>query len=81
MGIVRNKTLLEHSLASFIKRDTPLPIMAFLLTGAYQLLLMDNVEDYAAVNETVQASKEILQQKEVAFLNAVLRNVASNKGK
>jgi 16S rRNA (cytosine967-C5)-methyltransferase len=81
LGIVRNKSLLEQTIKPFIKRTPSLPVFAFLLTGTYQFLLMDNIEDYAAVNETVEAAKGTLRPKEVAFLNAVLRKIVLNKKK
>ncbi len=79
LGIIRNKLLLEHILGPFVKKSPTPPVLSFLLTGAYQLLLMDNVEDYAAVNETVEAAKSTLRPKEVSFLNAVLRRLAQNR--
>jgi 16S rRNA (cytosine967-C5)-methyltransferase len=45
----------------------------FLLAGLYQILLMDSITPYAAVNETVEAAK-VKGRGAAGFVNAVLRN-------
>lgn len=51
----------------------------FLLVGIYQLFMMENMEDYAAVMETVEASKSECSKHGTAFINAVLRKVLQNR--
>ena len=46
--------------------------------GIYQILFLDSVSDYAAVNETVNLAKKI-DNRSFGFINAVLRNVIRQK--
>lgn len=48
--------------------------------GAYQILYMDRVPDSAAVNETVNALKDIGKGKLAGFVNGVLRGLVRKKG-
>jgi 16S rRNA (cytosine967-C5)-methyltransferase len=48
---------------------------ALLYVGAAQILYMDDVPDFAAVNETVEAAKECENPNIVKTVNAVLRNL------
>jgi 16S rRNA (cytosine967-C5)-methyltransferase len=51
------------------------PLQTLLSLGVYQLIFMDHVPAYAAVDETVQLAKEIGQSRWVNFANGVLRGV------
>ena len=51
----------------------------YLLVGLYQIIFMDDVAEYAAVNETVEASKRKLSQGGSGFVNAVLRRALREK--
>ncbi len=52
---------------------------ACILVGLYQLLFMDDVQEYAAVNETVEAAKAAGGEKAANFVNAVLRRAQADK--
>jgi len=52
---------------------------ACILVGLYQLLFMDDVQEYAAVNETVEAAKVAGGEKAASFVNAVLRRAQADK--
>ena len=45
----------------------------------YQILFLDKVPDYAAVNESVEFVKKLQGQKHADQTNAVLRNIIRNK--
>ncbi len=45
----------------------------------YQILFLDKIPDYAAVNEAVEFVKKIQGQKSADLTNAVLRNIIRNK--
>jgi 16S rRNA (cytosine967-C5)-methyltransferase len=74
-GTVQRKRTLDHLLGKFVSR--PLegldpPVLAGLRLGIYQLVLLDGISDYAAVNESVELVKR--ESKGGAqFVNAVLR--------
>ena len=81
-GIVRRKLALEYIEQKFIPRRPEDFILAALHVGVYQLCFMDNVEEFAAVHETVEAIKSRRHKDAVraaGMVNAVLRNVQEEK--
>ncbi len=50
-----------------------------LRVALYQVLFLDRVPDYAAVNEVVEFVKKLQGQKPADLVNAVLRNIIRNK--
>ena len=48
-----------------------------LVLGAYQLLFT-RIPDHAAINETVEAARELQQVKTIRLINAILRNISRN---
>ena len=80
-GVVRWKRLLEWVIKQTAKHVPPPLLESFLLTGLYQLLMMENVADYAAVNETVMLTKEKFSSKQADFVNAILRRAIREREK
>ena len=80
-GVVRWKRLLEWVIKQNAKHIPPPLLKSFLLTGLYQLLMMENMADYAAVNETVAAAKIKFAPRQSDFVNAVLRRAIRDKVK
>jgi 16S rRNA (cytosine967-C5)-methyltransferase len=52
------------------------PVRAALRLGAYQLIYLDGVPRYAAVNESVELVRRARLERAVPFANAVLRRLA-----
>lgn len=59
--------------------DTDPLIRNLLRLSLYQLLFLDKVPDYAAVNDAVEAAKNLKTSKAAGFVNGVLRNVLRQK--
>ncbi|MEI8138252.1 MAG: 16S rRNA (cytosine(967)-C(5))-methyltransferase RsmB [bacterium] len=78
-GTVKWKRELEWVLKQCMKQMPAIPLRAHMMVGLYQILHMDSVESYAAVNETVAAVKAVSSQTEANFTNAVLRRVLREK--
>ena len=57
LGAVRRFRALSWSIGRYAKRYPTPEIQALLLCGAYQLLYMAGVADYAAIHATVEASR------------------------
>ena len=74
-GVLRRRRALDWVLARHVRRIPPPFTAALLLVGLYQLLFMDDVEEYAAVNETVEAIKRQAGRAQAGFANAVFRTV------
>ena len=78
-GVVRWKRLLEWVAAPRVHHMPEPELRALMLVGLYQLLIMTEIEPYAAVNETVEAVKGRHNQGVADFVNALLRGVLREK--
>jgi 16S rRNA (cytosine967-C5)-methyltransferase len=80
-GTLRAKSALAARLTALAPRglakgDTQ--VLAHLLLGAYQILLLDRIPAFAAVDETVSALRRLRGQKVAGFANAILRKLAAS---
>jgi 16S rRNA (cytosine967-C5)-methyltransferase len=80
-GVVKNKLYLDYVLGNFIR--TPLDKLkpcdlVILRMGLYQLLFMNSVPEYAAVDESVDLAKRFSPGHE-GFINGVLRQYLRDK--
>lgn len=73
--IFRNLGTIEKSLGRFTEFRPAPEQMAALVMGSAQLLYMNDVPDYAAVNESVN----LVGKNKRGFINAVLRKIIANR--
>ncbi len=78
MGVLRWQSLLDSSIASYIK--TPLAkldleVLIALRMGAYQLAFLDRIPGHAIVHETVELIKRSRKRSAASLVNAVLRKL------
>ncbi len=81
-GVLENKILLDYYLASLIQsglKKVKKQDLSILRMGAYQLLFMNSVPDYAAINESVGMARKFCKGRD-KFINGVLRNVQRKAG-
>ncbi|HEY5653202.1 MAG TPA: 16S rRNA (cytosine(967)-C(5))-methyltransferase RsmB [Pontiella sp.] len=79
-GVVRNRNIFLWLESQWLKKEPQLFFRAILWVGLYQLLFMDHVEHYAAINETVDAAKNRSDGAGAAkMINAVLRRAQREK--
>ncbi len=79
-GTLRVRVALEARLAPLAPRGLKdLPVLAELLVAAYQLLALDRVPAFAAVNAAVNAVNAKRGKRVAGFANAVLRKVAQGE--
>ena len=78
-GTVRWKRTLEWAVRAYIRHRPPARVNGALLVGAYQLLLRPDIPAYAAINETVDAARELSAHRTGGFVNAVLRAIQSDR--
>jgi 16S rRNA (cytosine967-C5)-methyltransferase len=83
LGVLRRRALLDHALAAVSSR--PLhridpEVMAALRIGAYGLLFLDRVPDFAAVSSAVELVRAAGRHAAAGFANAVLRAIAAAGG-
>lgn len=78
-GVVRWRRRLDWLLDACCRRSPDPSLRALLWVGAYQVLMLSEVEPYAAVNETVNAVKAQHAPKQAHFVNAVLRRLLRDR--
>ena len=75
-GVLRHRARIDHTLASHCDLvRTPPKIRTVLRVAVHQLLLLDRVPAYAAVDDAVQTARDIGGAKLAGFTNAVLRKI------
>lgn len=78
-GVLRHRSLLDHALSLHcrrpLRRVSP-DVLDALRLAAYQILLLDRIPGYAAVNDAVDAVRRDRGKAPAGFANAVLRKLA-----
>ena len=81
-GVLEHLYLLDFYISAFssikIKKIMP-QVLDAIRCGVYQILYMDRVPLYAAVNETVSLVKKYSNTRASSFCNAILHKIAENK--
>jgi len=80
-GVLENRMLLDYYLNQLIPsglNKVKKKEKCFLRMGLYQMMFMDSVPDYAAINETVNLAKKLCKGRET-FVNGVLRGYLKKK--
>ncbi len=81
-GSTRMKGLLDFYVKELMKgrlKDVKLSVRYILRLGLYQLIYMDSVPTYAAINESVNLAKEMGNERAAGLVNAILRNFERRK--
>lgn len=73
--VIRRLRPLRKVLGALVTKWPKGELEALLYVGAAQVLYMDEVPDFAAVNETVEAAKQCDNKTVAKVVNAVLRNL------
>lgn len=82
-GTVRLRGRIDHVLSRFSARPLEAldpPVRTALRMGAFQILEMGGVPDYAAVSQSVEQVKRTRSRAAAGLVNAVLRQVAQAPG-
>ena len=77
-GVVKMRINLDYILGNFVNKCGKKQ-RCFLYISLYQILYMDSIPQYAAINETVNAAKTLYGANFAGFINAVMRKVISQK--
>ena len=78
LGIVRHRGTLEAILQMFLAKPTrklPTPLEEILLVGLYQIVYLDRVPAFAAVNEAVNQAIAHRHKRQSGLVNGLLRAV------
>jgi 16S rRNA (cytosine967-C5)-methyltransferase len=79
LGVARRRRTLEWALERHMRHRPGGMLGACLLVGAYQILFMTNVAEYAIVNETVEAANALIGKRSRSVVNGVLRNLLRHR--
>ncbi len=80
-GVIENKLYLDYILDQLIDKgikSVDIKVLIMIRLGIFQIIFMNSVPDYAAVNETVNFSKKILKGRD-KFVNAIMRAYIRNR--
>jgi len=81
LGILRNKIYLDRAIETFTKKRCnkfDLEVLIVLRLGLYQLIFLDKIPAYSAINESVNLSKFAKKRSASGLVNAVLRKASKN---
>ena len=77
-GVLRHRARIDRAISAHAEIDrTPPMIVTILRVAAYQILMLDRVPGYAAVDDAVDAAN-VVGAKLGGFVNAVLRKLTAN---
>lgn len=76
-GVMQNKRLIDYYLSQFLKPSQKLDgwVRQLLRIAVYQLVFLDQIPTYAAINEAVQYAKRRGHRGISGLVNGVLRNI------
>lgn len=80
-GVIENKYYIDYMIDKLSKVKTnkmEIYVKTLLRMGIYQIMFLNSIFDYAAVNETVNLAKK-KNSKVSGFINGILRNVIRQK--
>lgn len=79
-GTIRNRTAIDTILANVAETPTKRisnNLINIVRIGIYELIYCPMTPTYSIINEAAQSAKSFAGQKQVGFVNAILRNIAS----
>lgn len=82
LGVLRWKLRLDHIIGTYYNNDInslQLEIRNIIRLGLYQMMFMDSVPDWAAVNESVKMTGNHYGKKTAGLVNALLRRFSRQR--
>ncbi len=81
-GVLERKLTLDAIISKYSSRrvrDIDVRILNCLRIAVYQMVYMDKVPNYSAIDESVELAKTIGGKRQAGFVNAILRAAADDK--
>ncbi len=81
-GVMQNRMLLDFWIGAYCTQKPEhlqIPLLDILRLGVYQIVFLDRIPDSAAVNESVNLTRQFGRAQAAGLVNAVLRKVVQNK--
>ncbi len=79
LGTLRNQILIDKIIEQFISKKLDSEVKISLRLGIYQILFLDRIPDYSAINESVNLVQQAKKTSAKGLVNAVLRKIAQKK--
>jgi 16S rRNA (cytosine967-C5)-methyltransferase len=82
LGVLRNKIYLDKIIENFTKKNLnkfDLEVLIALRLGLYQMIFLDKIPVYSAINESVNLVKSAKKHSAGGLVNAVLRKASQRK--
>ena len=82
LGVLRRRMILDHAIEQAATRpldNLDREVLTAIRIGAYALLFLDRIPDFAAVDTAVALVKEAGRAKAAGFANGVLRRIARER--
>jgi 16S rRNA (cytosine967-C5)-methyltransferase len=76
LGVLRRKLYLDRLIDEFVDKKLDLAVRVALHIGLYQLLFLDRIPGYSAINESVNLVQRAKKTSAKGLVNAVLRKVS-----
>ncbi|MGI8670677.1 MAG: 16S rRNA (cytosine(967)-C(5))-methyltransferase RsmB, partial [Aridibacter sp.] len=82
LGVLRNKIYLDYIIENLTKKNLnkfDLEVLIALRLGIYQMIFLDKIPTYSAINESVNLVKFAKKKSASGLVNAVLRRASKQK--
>ena len=79
LGVLEKNVYIEYVIKSLIEKEPKDNIMLILKIGTYMLSFLDNIPDYAIVNECVNFTKSLGKGGVSGFVNVILKKIATQQ--
>jgi 16S rRNA (cytosine967-C5)-methyltransferase len=79
LGTLRKQLYLDRIIATFSNQKLDLTVRIAIRLGLYQLLFLDKIPAYSAINESVNLVHLAKKQSATGFVNAILRRATREK--
>lgn len=79
LGVLRRQMYLDKVIGKFVDKKLDLAVRVALRLGLYQILFLDKIPAYSAINESVNLVRKAKKTSAKGLVNAVLRNVTRER--
>lgn len=79
LGVLRRQMYLDKVIGTFVNKKLDTAVRTALRLGLYQILFLDKIPDYSAINESVNLVQKAKKTSAKGLVNAVLRNATRER--
>jgi 16S rRNA (cytosine967-C5)-methyltransferase len=79
LGVLRRQMYLDKVIGAFVSKKLDSAVRNALRLGLYQILFLDKIPDYSAINESVNLVQKAKKTSAKGLVNAVLRKATREK--